>query len=263
MNPTELYKAGQLQAAVDAQIEAVKSAPADHGKRLFLFELLSFAGDWDRARRQIDAIKYDDPGLDAATSSYRALLDAEAARKSLFADGKEPAFLSEPPDSVKQRLEALARLRAGQKKEAVEILARLDEAAPLAGELNGKAFSGLRDTDDVFGTVLEVMSHGTYYWVPLEQVEAVRLNPPKFPRDLIWLPARLEMAGAAGDVFLPTRYPGSEAHADPQIRLGRSTDWLSKEGEPVRGVGLRTFLVGDDAVTLPEWRQLVLTHQSS
>jgi type VI secretion system protein ImpE len=263
MNASELYKAGQLQAAIDAQIGEVKKAPADHAKRLFLFELLSFAGEWDRARRQIDVIKYEDPGLDAATSAYRALLDAEDARRRLFTDGKEPSFLSEPPASVRQRLEALSKLRAGQAQEAVAILNGLDEtASALTGTLNGKPFTGLRDADDLFGTVLEVMAHGTYYWVLLEQVEALRFNAPKFPRDLIWLPARLEMPGAAGNVFLPTRYPSSETHADPQVRLGRVTDWLSKEGEPVRGVGLRTFLVGDDAVPLPEWRELVLTPSS-
>ena len=31
---------------------------------------------------------------------------------------------------------------------------------------------------------------------------------------------------------------------------------LLAEGEPVLGVGLRTFLADDDAVTLLEWRQL-------
>jgi len=56
MNATDLFKAGRLQAAIDAQIQEVKAKPADHGRRLFLFELCAFAGDLERARRQIDAL---------------------------------------------------------------------------------------------------------------------------------------------------------------------------------------------------------------
>jgi len=260
VNAGELYRSGRLQEAIDAQLQDVKANPADHGKRLFLFELLAFAGEWERARRQIDVVKYDDVHLDTAVSGYQALLQAETARHRLFQDGAEPQFLAEPPEHVRVRLQALAHLRAGSGKEAAALVAKADEMCPiLAGHLNDKPFAGLRDADDIFGPVLEVLAHGGYYWVPLDQIETLSANPPKFPRDLIWLPARLEMNGAAGDVFLPTRYPGSEQHADPAIRLGRMTDWTGAEGEPIRGVGARTFLVGDDPVTLLEWRQLQLS----
>jgi type VI secretion system protein ImpE len=69
MNAGELYKAGRLAEAIEAQIQEVKANPIDNGKRLFLFELLAFAGDLDRARRQIDAVSYDDADLDMATLS--------------------------------------------------------------------------------------------------------------------------------------------------------------------------------------------------
>ena len=45
-------------------------------------------------------------------------------------------------------------------------------------------------------------------------------------------------------------------YAQDQLKLGRLTDWKAEEGTPVQGVGLRTFLMDDDAVTLLEWRQL-------
>src|SRR5262249_59522213 len=100
------------------------------------------------------------------------------------------------------------------------------EAPPVSGPLNGKAFEGLRALDDLFGTVLEVMAQGRYYWVPLEQVEAVAAKAPAFPRDLLWLPARLDLHdGASGEVFLPTLYPGSHEHTDAQVKLGRATDY--------------------------------------
>jgi type VI secretion system protein ImpE len=258
MNASELFKAGKLQEAIAAQVNEVRAHPADHGKRLFLFELLVFAGDLDRARRHIDAVRYDEVERDAAVQTYRKLLDAEQARRRLFRDGLRPKSLAEPSEHVRLRLGAVDRLREGRPAEAAEVLARAASATPPApGVLNGKAFDLLRDADDLFGPVLEVMAHGDYYWVPLEQVEALAMNAPRFPRDLLWVPARLSVRdGAAGDVFLPALYPGSHEHPDDQVRLGRATDWKTAEGGTVLGVGLRMFLAGDDPVSLLEFRQL-------
>jgi type VI secretion system protein ImpE len=254
---SELFKEGRLQEAIDAQLQDVKAKPGDHGRRLFLFELLAFAGELDRAGRQIDAVRYDDPDLEAATQSYRQLLQAEQYRRRVFAEGIMPQFLGRPPEWLGRRLEAVQALRGGQQAEAVRLLAEADAAAPpVRGTLNGKAVEGLRDCDDLFGPVLEVLAHGDYYWLPLEQVEVLTANPPKFPRDLLWFPARIEVRdGPRGDVFLPALYPGSHEHPDDQIKLGRATDWKQAEAGPVLGVGGRTFLVGDDAVSLLAWRE--------
>jgi type VI secretion system protein ImpE len=171
-----------------------------------------------------------------------------------------PQFLTGPPEWLGRRLEAVQALRGGQQAEAVRLLAEADAAAPpVQGTLNGKAFEGLRDCDDLFGPVLEVLAHGDYYWLPLEQVEILTANPPKFPRDLLWFPARIEVRdGPRGDVFLPALYPGSHEAGDDQLKLGRSTDWKQAEGGPVRGVGARTFLAGEDGVSLLEWRELLV-----
>jgi type VI secretion system protein ImpE len=258
MTPTELYRAGKLDEAIAAQVQAVKTTPADHGKRLFLFELLAFSGDLDRARRQIDAVNYGQMDLDTAVLNYRKLLDAEAARRRVFREGIMPQFLVPPPEHVGPRLEAVTRLRAGEPAEASKLLEQANEAAPpVRGLLNGKPFEGLRDADDLFGPVLEVMAHGDYYWLPLEQVESLAANAPKFPRDLLWLQAKLSVHdGPAGDVFLPALYPGSHESSDDVLRLGRATDWRGADGAPVRGVGARTFLVGNDGVGLLDWRDL-------
>jgi protein involved in temperature-dependent protein secretion len=61
MSASELFKQGRLKEALDTQLQEVKAQPGNHGKRLFLFELASFAGDLERARRQIDAVEYPEP----------------------------------------------------------------------------------------------------------------------------------------------------------------------------------------------------------
>jgi type VI secretion system protein ImpE len=264
MNAGELFKAGKLQDAIESQIKEVKANPADQGKRLFLFELQSFAGDLDRAQRQIEAVKYTEMELDAAVMAYRKILDAERLRRRLFSDGLQPQFFSDPPEHVKLRLEAVNRIREKNPAEATKLLEQAESARPaLPGKLNEKAFESLRDCDDLFAGVLEVFAHGIYYWVPLESVAALSMNAPKFPRDLLWIPARLETRdNAAGDIFLPALYPGSSDHESDQVKLGRQTLWSESETEPVRGTGLRLFLVDDDASSILEWRKLELSADS-
>jgi type VI secretion system protein ImpE len=258
MNATELFKAGRLPEAVEEQVKAVKASPADQGKRLFLFELLAFQGDLERARRQIDAVNYDEMELSVAVLEYRQLLDAEQARRKLFSDGLPPQFFGPPPEHVQLRLEALGHLREKRPAQAADALARAAEVSPpVKGTLNKKPFDSLRDYDDLFASLLEVMAHGNYYWVPLEQVDGVTMNGPRFPRDLLWIPARLELESSAGTVFLPALYPGTHEHSDPQVRLGRSVDWKETVDGPTLGSGVHVFLAGDQTVNLLDWRELV------
>src|SRR4029077_5898682 len=84
MNTAELYKAGRLAEAIDAQVQEVKASPLDQAKRLFLFELAMFAGDLDRARRQIDALEYTDNDLIRAAMGYRKLINSEQARRRVL-----------------------------------------------------------------------------------------------------------------------------------------------------------------------------------
>jgi type VI secretion system protein ImpE len=163
-NATELYKAGKLAEAVAAQIQEVKANPADHARRLFLFELLSFAGDLERAKRQIDAVQYDDPELDLAVRSYQKLVDAESARRRLFSQGLKPEFLTDPPGYVQLHLDAVNCLRDKRPGEAKELLDRAAADTPVVmGQLNDKAVDHVRDADDLFGNILEVVAHGKYY----------------------------------------------------------------------------------------------------
>ena len=77
-----------------------------------------------------------------------------------------------------------------------------------------------------------------------------------------WVPAHLEIRdGQAGDVFLPALYPNSFEHPDDQVKLGRATDWKTVDGAGL-GVGLRTFLVDDDSLSLLEWRRLEMAERA-
>ena len=259
MTAAELFRSGQLQAAIDAQIQEVRTHPTDHGRRVFLFELMSFAGEFDRARRQIDAVSYPEPEREAAVQQYRKLLDAEDHRRKVLKEGVMPAFLTQPPQWLYHRLAALKALIAGNPQGALEAIEQADrEAAPVAGTLNGQSIEAFRDADDLFGPVIEVLAQGGYYWVPLEQVAGLTANAPAYPRDLLWFPVKLSIKdGPAGDAFLPTIYYGSATNSDEAVKLGRVTQWT--ETEPVRGTGLRMLAANEDLVSVLELREFLAT----
>jgi type VI secretion system protein ImpE len=255
---SDLYKAGQLREAIEAQVLEVKAKPADQGRRMFLFELLLFAGELDRAKRQIDAVTYDDPTLVAGVAEYRQLVESETLRRKVFSEGVAPGFLGAPTEHLALRLEAAGHLRLGHAAEAAGLLDQANSAMPpFGGTLNGQPFSHLRDADDLLAGVLEVMAGGRYFWIGLEQVVTLAANPPRYPRDLIYIPARLQMGPQSAEVYLPALYPGTHAQADDALRLGRMTDWTSPEGGPVLGTGARMFIADDEPVPLLEWRQYV------
>lgn len=255
MSVERLLEDGKLDEAIAQLVGGVKARPSDLARRTFLFELLCFAGEWDRAGRQLDAIGHLDGGPLAmvGVQAYRNLLEAERRRARLFEAGERPRFPLEPPESVTARLEALDLARAGR---GVEAKARIDAAGPgpeILGDVGGVAFEGLQDADDLLGPVLEVFAPAGYCWVPWEQVQYLAVPPPAGLRDLLWAPAKLaSFDGQLGEVFLPCLYPGTAADPDGATRLGRVTDWREQPGGLVRGVGRKLFLVGEEARTLQE-----------
>jgi type VI secretion system protein ImpE len=217
------YKRGDLQAALAAQFQQVKDDPSHEGKRLFLFELLAFAGELDRAQRQIEALLTSETEHDLPFVAYRQLLDGERARRRLFGEGVSPRFFAEPPEHVRLRLEAVTRLREGRSDEAAELMHRADEAAPpLKGTLNGRAFGLLRDCDDFFGTVLELLHLGSYYWLPLELVAEVAApgRPGWRAATLLLAAAGTGRRGDPGSASHPARHSVGTGTAQAQGRAG-------------------------------------------
>lgn len=261
MQAKQLFEAGDLSGALQAITAEVKARPTDPIGRTFLFELLSFAGELDRAERQLEAIGHLDAASEWPVQVYTNILHAERARRRLFSDGLRPEFLLDPPPYVELHLDAVNRLREGRQGEALETLGRAEEIRPaVEGEVNGRACDEIRDCDDLLAPFLEVIILRDYVWLPWEQVQELEVAQPERPRDLVWLPARLVLSnGSQQRGYLPTLYCGSHEHADDRVKVGRMTDWSEGQG-PVRGLGMHMLLAGEDAVGLLELRQFQNMH---
>ncbi len=119
--------------------------------------------------------------------------------------------------------------------------------------MNGRDFTGFRDTDTFLSLFIEFFVHERYLWVPMESIRELSVSPPKTLYDLLWIPARLTTwEGLSANGYLPVLYPDSFSHEDDRIKLGRMTDWVSLGGSFSKGMGQHVFQVGEEEISLLE-----------
>lgn len=261
----ELFEAAKLQEAIEQATNDVRANPNEVSHRTFLFELLCFAGQWERAEKQLDVIGHQSAKAELGVMIYRAIIKAEKERQRLFSEGINPHFLKEPPAYVDLNLDAINKARSGKLDEAQEILERAEEQRPaIPGKIDGEAFSDFRDADDFIAPALEVFVKDKYVWMPLEQVKSVEVQAPNKLRDLLWASARIEsLDGTIGEVYIPAIYEGTGEHGDDQAKLGRLTDWRNLGSNLFRTVGLKMFQVDESDKTLFEIHRIEFEHATS
>ena len=256
MKAKEFYEVGQLNNALEAITADVKKKPTDINSRGFLCEMLFIKRNWERADKQLDFIGHQDPNAIHMVALWRQLLRAGQARDQFYSEGRVPEVLEEPNDLVQAYLEASVSMREGNKAEALKILDSAESSRPaIKGKFNGKAFSDFRDLDDLMPAVLEVFtSTGKYYWIPFSRISSLEFHPPEGPMDLVFRRATMETTeeGPDGDVYIPAIYQHLADEDEENLLLGRATDWLGKEGEPVVGAGQKMFLVDEQSITIME-----------
>src|SRR5215475_3712528 len=256
-----LFDAGQLRAAIEEVTREVKANPTDTARRTFLFGLLCFAGEWDRAEKQLDVIGNQDAQSDIGARIYRQNIAAERKREQVLTGKGFPNFILEPPGYVAMQLKALGQIATGDFTEARDSLDRAAEEYPvLNGTLDGEPFQNFRDADDSINFVMEVFLQGEYICLPFGQIRSVEISAPTHLRDLIWTQARIQTTGAAeaftGEVFIPVLYANSHQHENDQVRLARMTDWRQLGEELYAGAGQRLFLAGEEEKAMLEIRAI-------
>jgi len=231
MNPKELYQAGRLNDAIKALSAELRDNPTDIRRRTFLFELLCFAGEYERADKQLEVLAEAGPESEMGVLVYRSALFAERQRQDMFSRGEFPT----PPD---------------------------EEQPARSGTVKGKSFEFFSDADPRTGAKLELFAAGNYLLVPLEHVASIEIQPPRRLRDLIWTPAAVRTTPAfkgteLGEVMLPVLAPFSWRHPDDAVRLGRMTVWEKPEGHEYQvPFGQKMWLVDDEEISFLELRAL-------
>jgi type VI secretion system protein ImpE len=225
----DLFDAGKLNEAIQAIGIELRDRPTDTQRRTFLFELLCFAGNWDRADKQLEALAGDDKDHRMGALLYRAALSAERTRQERFQNSTESS----------------------------------EAAASVSGTLNGTPFQSLEDADPRIGGRLEVLAGGNYLWIPFEHIAELEMQAPKRLRDLLWAPATLRsgpgfQGSDLGEVLLPVLSPFSWKHADDAVRLGRMTVWEEGPDGPIP-FGQKMLLLDGAEIPLLELRKLEIS----
>jgi len=231
MNPLELYQAGRLMDAMKALSAELRDNPTDARRRTFLFELLCFAGEWERADKQLEVLGQAGPESEMGVLLYRSALFAERQRHDLFQRGEFP------PEQE-------------------------DTEAERNGVVNDKPFTYFADADPRIGARLELFAAGNYLLLPIEHIASIQIPPPKRLRDLIWTPAAVRTTPSfkgseLGEVLLPVLAPFSWRHPEEAVRLGRMTVWEKTDGAEFQvPFGQKVWQVDDEDVPFLELRAL-------
>lgn len=280
-----LRNADLARALAELQNE-VRRDPAQSKHRVFLFQLLSVLGQWERALNQLNVARDLDPSTLEMAQTYQEALLCEALRARVFAGERSPLFFGEPEPWMALFWQAHTLTVQGRVDEAAELRDRaladvptpsgrlwlhadagsassVDEAPPGTPPCDvpygaGHAFEWIGDADPRLAPVLEAIINGRYYWVPWNRIHRIDLEKPSDLRDCVWLPAHFEWVNGGEVVgLIPARYPGSETSTDDLVRLARKTDWLSTDTGTTRGLGQRLLATQDTDYALFEIRRIV------
>jgi type VI secretion system protein ImpE len=229
MKAEDLFREGKLDDAIRTLGSELRDDPSNARKRTFLFELLCFAGEYDRAEKQLDLLGDENKDAMLASLLYRGALNAERTRQGMFQEGNLTPPVLNPPK--------------------------------VGGLLNGKPFESIADADPRLGSRLEVIAAGDYLWIGFEHIAQLNIQPPKRLRDTLWATGWLRTGPSfkgqdLGDVLLPALAPESVLSDDPDIRLGRVTEWFRDESGLEFPLGRKVLLVDGQEVPLLEVRTL-------
>ena len=251
MNAQELARAGRLGESLAKLQEEVRASPGDEKLRVFLFQLLSVLGKWDRALAQLEVLAGLSADATMLARIFEPVVRCEVLRGDIFAGKRTPLIFGQPEEWMGLLIKANEITAAGKAPAAADLRARAFEAAPpTAGTINGNPFQWIADADPRLGPLLEVILEGKYYWIPFHRIRRIHVEKPADLRDLVWIPAQFVWAnGGEGTGHVPTRYPQTELSTDDALRLARKTEWPEAAGGI--GVGLGQRILATDADEYP------------
>ena len=260
MRADELLKAGRPTEALAALQQQVRDNPADPKLRVFLFQLLSVLGQWERALTQLNVAAELDAKNLLMAEICRSGLAAEAFRAEVFAGRRQPLVFGEPAEWVGLLIQSNQLAAEGKFDASRELRDRAFDAAPAtAGTLNGQPFEWIADSDMRLGPMIEAIVQGRYFWVPFHNIREIKIEPPTDLRDLVWLEAMFTWGnGGTSPGLIPTRYPGTEGAAEPALVLARRTEWDTRGDGTSTGIGQRVLATDANEYPLLEVRHVVL-----
>ncbi len=259
MTPEDCLKLGNLDEALRLLQDRIKKQPSNANDRVFLFQLLSVMGQWDRALTQLAVVKELDDSSIAMVLMYRQVIACEKIRERVFLGQEEPTVVGQPKQWIALMIQAL-RMAAEEQYEHSQVLRMqaFEEAPSVSGTLNDESFEWLADSDARIGPIMEAIIDGRYIWTSWENLQSVVIEAPIDLRDVIWLPVHFEWKnGGENYGLMPARYPRSY-QMDPLLALSRKTVWQELPHDIHIGYGQKMLLTDRSEYPLMEARSITI-----
>ena len=262
MSAEQSLQDGDLDGALSELQAEVRKDPSNAKHRIFLFQLLCVAGQWDRANTQLKVVGELDAGALAMVQTYREALRCAVLREQVFSGKRTPMVFGEPAPWLGLLLEALRLTADGEHEKSQTVREQAFDGAPAtSGEVDDKPFEWIADADPRLGPTLEAIINGRYYWVPFERIARIDVEEPADLRDRVWMPAHFAFTNGGETVgLIPTRYPGSHDNADAMIRLARQTEWNELGAGLFVGAGQRLLATEEAEYPLMDVRSISLNN---
>lgn len=245
-DPDALLRSGDIDGARAALVDIVRARPADDKARMFLFQLLCITGEWDKARKQLQALVQVAENAQMLAATYNQAIDAELQRADVFAGKVDMPVLVGMGGWIEGVARAITLQVRGRGDEADAVRDDAFAQAPdTPGVCDGQRFDWIADCDMRFGPTFEAIVAGRYGLVPFDAVQSITSDGPQDLRDTVWYPVQLALrSGQSIAAFLPARYPGSDGAGAALVRLARETDWIETSGGQA-GLGQRLWSFSD------------------
>jgi type VI secretion system protein ImpE len=256
MQAEEYIRAGRLEDALADLQAQIRANPSDPRLRVYLFQLHSVLGNWEKALTQLNLLGALGPETLLLSQLFGPIINCEALRSEIFAGKRTPIIFGEPLEWIGLLAQANGYVAKEEYKPAAELRDKAFDMAPaVAGKIDGQPFEWIADADTRMGPVLEVILDGCYRWAPFCRIKRIAMEKPSDLRDLAWLPAQFVWTnGGEASGHIPTRYPKTETSADNGLRLARKTEWVEREGNTFLGLGQRVFATDQGEYPLLECR---------
>ncbi|OOG42701.1 type VI secretion system accessory protein TagJ [Rhodanobacter sp. C05] len=241
MTPESKLKEGRLDEALQLLTVEVRNNPADAKRRVFLFQLLSLLGQWERAQNQLNISGELEPLNAMMVGAYTEALKGELVRTEVFAGKRLPVVIGEPEQWLALLLQALKLTADGLHEQAAVLREQaFEQATAVSGTIDGTPFEWIADADPRLGPCLEIIVNGGYSWVPFSRLKELKFEAPTDLRDKVWVPVQVTWVNGGRAIgFIPSRYQGSERADESDLVLARKTDWVETATDFQVGCGQR------------------------
>jgi type VI secretion system protein ImpE len=251
--------------------EGIRRKPEDAQLRAQLFQLLALRGDWPRAQAALNLTLELNPNAHSLAATYTGPLACELQRAQVFAASRRPELVGADA-AAGALLDALQLDAAGNAAQAGAVRAAAIAALPARSghiRLHASAtpvpFAWLADGDSRLGPVLELFAGERYLWLPLSQVQGLRLAAPTSRCALVWSHGAIDLVnGTTIHAALPVRYPLPAAVNQQKILSAAYTEWQALAGdEQYLGIGQRMLVSEQGEYALLDIAEIVFDREDA